>query len=87
MGSGCGDSIVEKFSFVLRANSPSRWHLTRCLLLCSRITIHDFTGNVNTFFIDIAGSISPPGICRIFLRRYPPISLSFLCLSLYNGIT
>ena len=49
MGSGCGDPIVEK-SFVLRANSPSRWHLTRDLLLCSRNTIHDFLGNVNRFF-------------------------------------
>ena len=47
--SGCGDPIVEK-SFVLRANSPSRWHLTRDLLLCSRITIHDFAGNVNRIF-------------------------------------
>ena len=58
MGSGCGDSIVEK-SFVLRANSPSRWHLTRCLLLCSRLTIHDFTENVNSYFIDISASIQP----------------------------
>ena len=56
MGSGCGDSIVEK-SFVLRANSPSRWHLTRRLLLCSRITIHEITENVNTYFIDIPGAI------------------------------
>jgi len=37
MGSGCEDTIVE-FSFVLRANSPSRWHLTRYLLLCSRLS-------------------------------------------------
>ena len=36
MGSGCGDLIVDK-SFVLRANSPSRWHLTRGLLLCSTL--------------------------------------------------
>ena len=49
MGSGCGDPIVEK-SFVLRANSPSRWHLTRGLLLCSRFTIPDFDTNVNKFF-------------------------------------
>ena len=31
-------------------NSPSRWHLTRHLLLCSGVTIHDLSGNVNTFF-------------------------------------
>ena len=31
-------------------NSPSRWHLTRHLLLCSGVTIHDFAENVNTFF-------------------------------------
>ena len=49
MGSGCGDPIVEK-SFVLRANSPSRWHLTRDLLLCSRNTIHYIVGNVNRIF-------------------------------------
>ena len=32
--SGCGDLIVESF---LRppGNSPSRWHLTRGLLLCT----------------------------------------------------
>ena len=54
MGSGCGDSIVEK---ILRppGNSPSRWHLTRRLLLCSTFTIHDFTRNVNSNFIDIFG--------------------------------
>ena len=46
MGSGCGDSIVEK-SFVLRANSPSRWHLTRRLLLCSGVTIHQEKEIVN----------------------------------------
>ena len=56
MGSRCSDSIVE-LSFVLRANSPSRWHLTHCLLLCSQITIHDMTGIVNRFFIDISLSI------------------------------
>ena len=49
MGSGCGDPIVEK-SFVLRANSPSRWHLTRGLLLCSRLTIPDFFQNVKNLF-------------------------------------
>ena len=49
MGSGCGDPIVEQ-SFVLRANSPSRWHLTRGLLLCSRFTIPDFDINVNIFY-------------------------------------
>ena len=55
MGSGCGDSIVDK---ILRppGNSPSRWHLTRRLLLCSRITIHDFTENVNIYFSQASGS-------------------------------
>lgn len=49
MGSGCGDPIVEKF---LRppGNSPSRWHLTRDLLLCSAITIHDSAPKVKTDF-------------------------------------
>ena len=60
--SGCSDSIVEN-TFVLRANSPSRWHLTRCLLLCSWITIHDLSGNVNRYFIDI--SLSIPYLCYI----------------------
>ena len=54
MGSGCGDSIVDQMTLRPPGNSPSRWHLTRRLLLCSRITIHDFTGNVNTNFITIA---------------------------------
>ena len=49
MGSGCGDLIVEK-SFVLRANSPSRWHLTRGLLLCSQDNIHDLLTKVNKIF-------------------------------------
>ena len=39
-----------KNSFVLRANSPSRWHLTRCLLLCSGVTIHENPRNVNRQF-------------------------------------
>ena len=86
MGSGCGDSIVEK-SFVLRANSPSRWHLTRCLLLCSRITIHDFTGNVNTFFIDIERSIFLPGICRIILPAPLLFSAVFPTFRTYNVTT
>jgi len=75
MGSGCGDSIVEKF---LRppGNSPSRWHLTRCLLLCSQITIHDFTGNVNSFFIDILGSISSDASAGYFFSLFP-VSLRF----------
>lgn len=49
MGSGCGDHIVEK---ILRpsGNSPSRWHLTRDLLLCSRNNIHHLTEKVNTHF-------------------------------------
>ena len=44
--SGCGDPIVEKF---LRppGNSPSRWHLTRGLLLCSQPNIHGSAENVN----------------------------------------
>ena len=70
--SGCSDSIVE-YSFVLRANSPSRWHLTRCLLLCSPPTIHDFTGNGNYFFIDISGMISsrfPTGIRMLYWGSY-----------------
>ena len=59
MGSGCGDSIVDK---ILRppGNSPSRWHLTRRLLLCSGFTIHDFTGIVNIYFS--AFSQSPAGM-------------------------
>ena len=90
MGSGCGDSIVDK---ILRppGNSPSRWHLTRRLLLCSRITIHDIAENVNSYFIDITRSIRNDGLfqrnCRIFLRGCPPFSLSFLYLSYYNGTT
>ena len=76
--SGCSDSIVE-ISFVLRANSPSRWHLTRCLLLCSPITIHDITENGNHYFIDISGTIhTPVRFCQIdFLcaqERYPALS-------------
>ena len=57
MGSGCGDSIVDK---ILRppGNSPSRWHLTRRLLLCSRFTIHDITENVNIYFPQFS---TPPG--------------------------
>ena len=49
MGSGCGDPIVERF---LRppGNSPSRWHLTQGLLLCSGNTIHEMGRNVNSFF-------------------------------------
>jgi hypothetical protein len=76
MGSGCGDSIVDKF---LRppGNSPSQWHLTRCLLLCSGITIHDFTGNVNRYFIDISLSILYlciyHGFCRIILSIFPAV--------------
>ena len=57
MGSGCGDSIVDQKILRPPGNSPSRWHLTRRLLLCSRITIHEITENVNTHFIDITGSI------------------------------
>ena len=60
MGSGCGDSIVDR---ILRppGNSPSRWHLTRRLLLCSLNTIHDFTGNVNIyFFLNPAIYPTPP---------------------------
>ena len=68
MGSGCGDSIVDR---ILRppGNSPSRWHLTRRLLLCSRITIHDITENVNTYFIDIPGTIilQPESVASFFL--------------------
>ena len=76
--SGCSDSIVD-LSFVLRANSPSRWHLTRCLLLCSPITIHDITENGNHYFIDISGTIhTPVRFCQIdFLcaqERYPALS-------------
>ena len=79
-------SIVEK---ILRppGNSPSRWHLTRCLLLCSGITIHDLTGNVNTYFYRYHKSIYPFGLCRIFLSPAPPFSLSFLLLTFYNDTT
>ena len=86
MGSGCGDSIVDKF---LRppGNSPSQWHLTRCFLLCSGITIHDFTGNVNSHFIDISGSILLPDSVGYFLPGFPPFSLSFLPVPFYNDIT
>ena len=47
MGSGCGDPIVECKFLRPSGNSPSRRHLTRGLLLCSRVTIHDLAGNVN----------------------------------------
>jgi len=86
MGSGCGDSIVDKF---LRppGNSPSRWHLTRCLLLCSGITIHHLTGNVNTFFYRYHRIKYIFRFCRIFLLSSLLFSLSFLRLSLYNVLT
>lgn len=50
MGSGCGDLIVESIFLRPPGNSPSRWHLTRDLLLCSAITIHEERPKVNTFF-------------------------------------
>ena len=92
MGSGCGDSIVEK-SFVHRANSPSRRHLTRCLLLCSQITIHDFTGNVNTHFIDIVKSIQDycagekAGFCHTIYGPRSSVSRFFPTFSRYNGLS
>ena len=50
MGSGCGDSIVDVTILRPPGNSPSRWHLTRRLLLCSGFTIHDLTGIVKSQF-------------------------------------
>ena len=60
MGSGCGDPIVESF---LRppGNSPSRWHLTRGLLLCSPPTIHEREENVNRHLINFSRSERNPG--------------------------
>ncbi len=46
MGSGCGDPIVERKFLRPLGNSPSQWHLTRGLLLCSQPMIHDLWGKV-----------------------------------------
>ena len=95
MGSGCGDLIVEK-SFVLRANSPSRWHLTRGLLLCSGFNIHDFWGNVNRY-LPIYGQLPKGTItvcqfstvdcesCRRVSIKSVPVSPCFPYAFAYNG--
>ena len=72
MGSGCGDSIVEK-SFV-PGQLPVPRHLTRCLLLCSGNTIHESQKKVKSFSqkMDIpeGGKPSFLGIDGIFTSFY-----------------
>ena len=90
MGSGCSDSIVERF---LRppGKLPDPVALDALSLTLFRITIHDLSGNVNRFFIDISLSILYlciyHGFCRIILWFLLPFSAIFPICRTYNDTT
>ena len=74
--SGCSDSIVERF---LRppGKLPVPVALDALSLTLFKITIHDLSGNVNRYFIDISLSILYlciyHGFCRIILCIFPAV--------------
>ena len=86
MGSGCGDSIVERFlrppgklpvPVALNALSPTLFtdYYTRFDRKCKYL-IYRYRKIKCSF-----------GLCRIFLSPPPPFSLSFLPVSFYNDTT